>query len=123
MPIHAPLLRLTLAWFLAVLASGCATLPAREGRPTQRSCEFTVYNHTSHALEIRMAAGALAPRPIGALNPGELLIHAAPCAEQSVWIGGFPILQQAGPPVRFAMVGASAALVEGTRVEVPLYGQ
>lgn len=122
MPIHSPLLRLTRAWPLAALASGCATLPARS-RPTERSCEFTVYNHTSHALEIRMAAGGSAPRPIGALNPGELLIHAAPCAEQSVWIGGFPILQQAGPPARFAIAGASATLVEGSRVEVPLYGQ
>jgi hypothetical protein len=58
---------------------------------------------------------------IGALNPGELLTHSVPCAQQGVWIGGIPIPQQVGAPVGFHIAQGWAELAEGNRVEVSLF--
>jgi hypothetical protein len=102
------------------LAASCATLPTRERHLVQR-CEFIVYDHTPYALEIRMRVRAFPTTPIGALNPGELLTHSVPCAAQAVWIGGIPMPPQLGAPVGFGVLGTAADLVEGERVEIPLY--
>ncbi len=116
-----PAARVSTVVLLAACLSACAHAPTRD-RLAPARCEFAVYNHTTYALDVRMAAGPRSPRSIGALNPGEVLIHGVPCADRAVWVGGFPLLREATPPIDFAIAGAASALVEGTRVDLPLYG-
>lgn len=108
---------------LAVLVSAGACAVSRP--PIDRiargeECEFVVTNRTGLALEIRRFR-EYSTVAIGAINPGELLTDSASCAEGRVEIAGVPIPMQVGAPVRFAFVRASADLVPGTRVDLPLH--
>ena len=102
----------------AALASSCAG--QRQELVTPASCEFTVYNLTPHALEIRMRVRRLSTTPIGALNPGEMLTSAVPCDQRRVWIVGIPIPSQVGARVSFSSVQEHVDLVAGERVQVAL---
>ncbi len=68
-----------------------------------------------------MQIRALSGTPIGALNPGELLIHSVPCSQRQVRIEGIEIPWQAGAPARFGVVQGMAELVEWERVHIALY--
>lgn len=109
------------AVLVAIVVPSCATVRDREPALVQRSCEFVVHNRTPLALEIRMRVRELSTAPIGALNPGELLTHAAPCAQGRIWIAGIEIPWQVGAPLRFGVIYSSADLVEGDRVQVALH--
>jgi hypothetical protein len=105
----------------AIVACGCAAASHAEHEREAVTCEFVVVNQTPHALEIRMEARALTLTPIGAVNPGELMTHAVPCALRQVWIAGIPIPSQVGGPVRFRLVQGHATLIQGERVEIALH--
>ena len=105
----------------ALVLGGCARSPQRERHVVQDDCDFVVLNRTSHVLEIRVGIRPMSTMVVGALNPGELLNHSAPCAEQGVWIEGIPIPDQVGAPLLFAVVQRWAELAAGDRVEVSLY--
>jgi hypothetical protein len=72
-------------------------------------------------LEIRLRLRSLSTAKIGALNPGELLTHSVPCAEQRVWVAGIEIPWQVGARPRFGAVYGEANLVEGERAQIALH--
>jgi hypothetical protein len=106
---------------VAVVVASCATGRYREPQRLRKDCEFIVYNRTPLALDIRLRVRALSTATIGALNPGELLTHAVPCAERRVWIEGREIPWQVGAWLRFGALHGSADLVEGERVSIALH--
>ena len=117
---HPRMWRVITAIALVVVGANCAAVRLHEDQFTDPNCDFTVYNRTPHALEIRMGVRRFSTTPIGALNPGELLTHSLPCALGYVWIRGVPIPSQVGASVSFLFVQGQEALVPGNRVEVAL---
>lgn len=105
----------------AVAASSCATGPHPESSLIQRECRVVVQNRTPLAVEVRLRVRALSTAPIGALNPGELLTHSVPCAEQRVLVVGIEIPWQVGAGRRFGAVYGEAELIEGERAQIVLY--
>lgn len=110
-----------MALLLPALGSMACALVSQHARGSAGSdCVFVVHNYTAQALDIRLERG-LSGRSIGAVNPGELLSESIACAERRVGVLGVPIPAQVAAPVQFRAVYASAELVYGERVILPLY--
>ena len=111
--------RIARAGVLALITS-CAGGTHPPVALSPQSCEFIVYNRTPYALEVRLRTRRLSTTLIGALNPGELLSYAVPCALGRVWVAGIPIPSQVGARVSFSVVQEQTTLVAGQRAEVAL---
>lgn len=99
---------------------GCAAAAHQAADPRGSRCEFVVHNQTPASIDVRLAVSTFSTVSIGALNAGEVMTHAVPCAQGQVLVLGVEIPWQVGAPRRFGAVYAEAVLVEGERVRVPL---
>jgi hypothetical protein len=74
-----------------LLLSACAIA---RGRASPQTCEFVVFNRTSHALDVRAMRDTLGRSPsltLGTLDPGERLSDRVPCDQGAVWIRGYAV--------------------------------